>query len=59
MASLSLGGAQTDTQIQEKRKNFMTEIRDALIAGDVATDGQDKSKKTKKKKQKQKLDDAS
>ncbi len=35
----------------------MTEIRDALIAGDVTNEGQDKSKKIKKKKQKP--DDAS
>lgn len=38
----------SELQIQEKRKNFMSDIRDALIAGDA--DGGEQFTKKKKKK---------
>mmetsp|Transcript_27323 Transcript_27323/g.26366 ORF Transcript_27323/g.26366 Transcript_27323/m.26366 type:complete len:98 (-) Transcript_27323:40-333(-) len=52
MAALSIGGVQDENQIQQKRKNFMHDIRDALISGDQE-DGEAKvvTKKRKKKPQ--------
>ena len=48
LAALNMGGMSGE-QMQEKRKNFMTEIRDALIAGEAVNE-EGFTKKLKKKK---------
>ena len=35
MAAMNMGGGLSDQEINQKRKNFMAEIRDALVSGDT------------------------
>ena len=53
LAALNMaGGGQNPNDIQEKRRNFMGQIRDALIAGDGESEGF--KKKVKKQAPKKK-----
>ena len=50
LAALSLEKKTGEEEIQQKRKNFLAEMRDALITGSEVPEGEPKTKKIKKQK---------
>ena len=45
LANLNMAGGPNPDEIKEKRRNFMVQIRDALIAGEGESEGFKKKKK--------------